>query len=87
MPKPFGLFGAGPPYARPAPPMRSFYAPCLPSKRALLSQVTADPDLPHPLEIDPAEEPPPYPAPSLPATLPTLSFPFIQLTYWPGNLS
>ena len=48
MPKPFGPFGAGPPYARPAPPTRSFYAPCLPSKRALLPQLTADHDLPHP---------------------------------------
>ena len=37
----------GPPYARPAPPMKSFYAPCLPSKRALL-QLTAGHDLLHP---------------------------------------
>ena len=32
----------------------------------------------HP-EFDPVDEPPPYPLP--------LSFPFIQLTYWPRNLS
>ena len=48
MPKPFGRFGAGPPYARPAPPMRSFYAPCLPSKRALFLQITTNGDLLHP---------------------------------------
>ena len=47
-PKPFGPFGAGPPYANPASPTRSFYAPCLPSKRALLPQLTADRDLLHP---------------------------------------
>ena len=46
--KPFGPFGAGPPYARFAPPTRSFYAPCLPSKRALLPQLTTDCDLLHP---------------------------------------
>ena len=85
MPKPFGPFGAGPPYARPAPTTRFFYAPCLPSKRALLPQLTTDRNLPHrpstPLEFDRGQ------APSLPTTPPTLSFPFIQLTYWPGNLS
>ena len=48
MHKPFGPFGAGPPYARPVPPTRSFYAPCLPSKRALLPQLTTDLDLAHP---------------------------------------
>ena len=47
MPKRFGPFGAGPHYAKPAPSTRSFYAPCLPSKRALL-QLTAHLDLPHP---------------------------------------
>ena len=35
-------------YARPAPPTRSFYALCLPSKRALLPQLTADHNLLHP---------------------------------------
>ena len=47
--KPFGCFRAGPPYARPAPPARSFYAPCLPSKRALFLQITTNGDLLHPL--------------------------------------
>ena len=46
-PKPFGPFGAGPPYANPASPTRSFYAPCLPRKRALLPQLTTDCNLPH----------------------------------------
>ena len=57
MPKPFGPFGAGPPYARPAPPTRSFYAPCLPSKRALLPQLTADCDLPCPWSSTPKTSP------------------------------
>ena len=74
-PKPFGPFGVGPPYARPAPCTRSFYAPCLPSKRALLLQLTTDRDLPRPWSS------------TLFATLPTLSFPLIQLTSWPRNLS
>ncbi|CAN0102262.1 unnamed protein product [Rangifer tarandus platyrhynchus] len=52
MPKPFGPFEAGPPYARPALPTRSFYAPCLPNKRALL-QLTADGDFPHPWSLTP----------------------------------
>ena len=47
MPKPFGSFRAGPPYARLPPPTRSFYAPCLPSKRALLLQLTTDCDRLH----------------------------------------
>ena len=46
MPKPFGPFGAGPPCARPAPPTRSFCAPCVPSRRALLQLIT-DHDLLH----------------------------------------
>ena len=49
----FGPFGAGPPYARPAPPTKSFYAPCLPSKRALLPQLTADRNLLHPQSSTP----------------------------------
>ena len=53
MPKPFAPFGAGPPYARPAPPTKSFYAPCLPSKRALLPQLTADRNLLHPQSSTP----------------------------------
>ena len=56
MPKPFGPFGAGPPYARPAPPTRSFYAPCLPSKRALL-QLTTDHDLLHRCSSTPGMSP------------------------------
>ena len=51
MPKPFGPFGAGPPYARPALPTRSFCVPCLPNKRAL--QLTADGDFPHPWSLTP----------------------------------
>ena len=56
-PKPFGPFGAGPPYTRPAPPTRSFYAPCLPSNRALLLQLTTDPKLPHPRSSTPRTSP------------------------------
>ena len=69
MPKPFGSFGAGPPYARPAPPTRSCYAPCLPSKRALLPQLTAGSDLPHPWSSTPRRSPLPtrtQPTPLLP---------------------
>ena len=47
IPKTFGFFRAGPPYARPPPPTRSFYASGLPSKRTLLLQLTADRDLLH----------------------------------------
>ena len=66
MPKPFGPFGAGPPYARPAPPTRSFYAPCLPSKKALLPQLTADLDLPHPGNLTPQMSPLPTNHPANP---------------------
>ena len=38
------------PYAKAAPPMRSFYVPCLPNKRALL-QLTAGHSLPHPQSL------------------------------------
>ena len=66
MPKPFGPFGAGPPYARPAPPTRSFYAPCLPSKRAL-PKLTTDPRPSAPAPgVQPADEPPLYPPPANP---------------------
>ena len=41
----FWALGTGPPYARPAPPTRSFYAPRLPSKRALLPRLTTDGNL------------------------------------------
>ena len=81
MPKPFGPFGAGPPYTRPAPPTRAFYAPCLPSKRALLLQLTADRNLPHPQSSTPQMSPLPTHHPT------TLSFPFTQLTYWHRNFS
>ena len=50
MPKTFGPFRAGPPYARTAPPTRSFSAPCLPNKRALL-QLTAGHNLLHPQNL------------------------------------
>ena len=46
----FWALRAGPPYARTAPPMRSFYVPCLPNKRALL-QLTAGHSLPHPQSL------------------------------------
>ena len=70
LPKPFGPFGAGPPYARPAPPTRAFYAPCLPSKRAFLLQLTAGRNLPHPQSSTPQlrPRPTPHPLPSPPAT-------------------
>ncbi|CAM9162393.1 unnamed protein product, partial [Rangifer tarandus platyrhynchus] len=62
----------------PAPPMRSFYAPCLPSKRALLPQLAADPQpsAPPSLEFDSANEPPPClplcrPSPSPSSNSPT----------------
>ena len=45
------LFRAGPPYARTAPPTRSFYAPCLPNKRALLLQLTASHNLLYPQSL------------------------------------
>ena len=62
MPRPFGPFRTGPPSARPAAPMRSFYTPCLPNKRALLLQLTANRDLLHPQSLTP------WTSPSLPAT-------------------
>ena len=80
MPKPFGPFGAGPPYARAAPSRRSFYAPCLPSKGAPL-QLTANSNLLHPQSSTL------WRSRLATATLPTLSFPLIQLTYWLWNLS
>ena len=48
-----------------------------PKQKGSLPQLTADCDLPHPRGG----------ALSLPTTSPTLSVPFIQLTYWPRNLS
>ena len=76
MPKPLGPLGAGPPCARPAPPTRSFYAPCLPSGRALLPQLTADQDLTHPRSSTPrTDEPPPYPPPRRPSPSPSPNSP------------
>ena len=66
MPKPFGPFRAGPPYARPAPLTRSFYAPCFPSKRALLLQLTADCNLLHPRSSTPRMSPLPTHHPTNP---------------------
>ena len=63
MPKPFEPFGAGPPYARPAPPTRSFYAACLPSKWAL-PQLTTDRDFLRP-SLPVTCQPPPSPSSTL----------------------
>ena len=68
MPKRFGPFGTGPHYAKPAPSTRSFYAPCLPSKRVLL-QLTAHLDLPHPQSSTP------YPPPCQPSPPPSCNSP------------
>ena len=63
------------PYAKAAPPMRSFYVPCLPNKRALLLQLTANHNLLQPgsstLQL----------SPSLPATPSNPAIPLTELTY------